>query len=189
MGDISSQQGTTTSWRLNCRVLRNRNHSAMETDGKISPETRRRTDEERYNSETFRDRVYVDDFIFAVYGLTTLSNFGSSISPKKIYIILWTMFRHTLYSVFVKNFFCNFYRFLKKLCFKPKKVDEKSSNGHNFPLLEPNCNYLSILERSCYVEFEKNVTKKVLGKKMNRVTSCSFFSAMFKSKNKYECHF
>jgi hypothetical protein len=23
--------------------------------------------------------------------------------------------------------------------FEPKKVDEKSSNGHNFPLTEPNC--------------------------------------------------
>jgi hypothetical protein len=95
--------------------------------------------------------------------------------PKKIYIILWTMFRHTVYSVFVKKFFCKCYRFLKKLCFEPKKVDEKSSNGHNFPQTEPNCKYLSILERSCYVEFEKNVTKKILGQKMNRVTSSIFF--------------
>jgi hypothetical protein len=60
----------------------------------------------------------------------------------------------------------------KKLCFEPKKVDEKSSNGHNFPLTESNCKYLSFLERSCYEEFEKNVTKKFLGQIMNRVTSC-----------------
>jgi hypothetical protein len=109
------------------------------------------------------------------YGLGTFQNFGSSISPKKIYIILWTMFRHTVYSVFVKKIFCNFYRFLKKWCFEPKKVDAKSSNGHKFPLTEPNCKYLGILERSCYVEFENNVTKKILGQKFYRVTSCSLF--------------
>jgi hypothetical protein len=39
-------------------VLRNRNHSAMDTDEKISPETRRRTDEEQNHSETYLQEQY-----------------------------------------------------------------------------------------------------------------------------------
>jgi hypothetical protein len=86
------------------------------------------------------------------------------------------MFRHTVGILsFCKKMFLQFLQILKKWCFEPKKVNEKSSNGHNFPLTEPNCKYLSILERPCYVKFKNNVTKKVLGQKMNRVTSCSFF--------------
>jgi hypothetical protein len=95
-----------------------------------------------------------------------------------------------LYTQFLwKKYFCNFYRFLKKWCFEPKKVDEKSSNGQKFPLTELNCKYLSILEKSCYVDFEKNVTKKVLGQKWTGWPVVLFFSSMFKFKNKYECHF
>jgi hypothetical protein len=101
------------------------------------------------------------------------TNPNRKMDTLKWFFLVAQSIRYTVYSVFIKIFFCSFNRFLKKLCFEPKKVDEKSSNGHW---------YFSILERSCNVEFEKNVTKKVLGQKMNRVTSCSFFSAMFKSK-------
>jgi hypothetical protein len=49
---------------------------------------------------------------------------------------------------------------MTKLCFEPKKVDEKPSNGNN-PLTEPKCEYLSILERSFHIEFEKKSSKKL----------------------------
>jgi hypothetical protein len=39
------------------------------------------------------------------------------------------------------------------------------SNSHNFPLTEPKCNYLGILERAYHEEFEKNMTKTIFGQK------------------------
>jgi hypothetical protein len=44
------------------------------------------------------------------------------------------------------------------------KIVKKSTfghNGHNFPLIEPKCYYLGVLERSYHVKFEKKkLTKK-----------------------------
>jgi hypothetical protein len=58
---------------------------------------------------------------------------------------------------------------------KLPKLFEKLSkkvppNSHNFPLTEPKCKNLDILETSYHVEFEKNMTKKILGQKIDRVT-------------------
>jgi hypothetical protein len=93
----------------------------------------------------------------------TVINFRVSDLAQKIFIILWTHLRHTvyLYSVFVKQFFLwNFYRFLKKLCFEPKEIAEKSSNGRNFQVFE---------------HFGKVLPCRVLGQKIYGVTSCSIF--------------
>jgi hypothetical protein len=105
--------------------------------------------------------------------------------PKYIYHTLAYVKTNCILSFWI--FFLQFLQIFEKWCFEPKKVDEKYSNGHNFPLTEPNFKYLSILERSCYVKFEKNVNKKNLGQKMNRVTSCSFF-LQCSSPKKHECH-
>jgi hypothetical protein len=41
-----------------------------------------------------------------------------------------------------------------------KKIDEKSSTGHNSSLLEPICKIGKILERSRYTNFRKNKKKQ-----------------------------
>jgi hypothetical protein len=67
--------------------------------------------------------------------------------------ILYTQF-------FEKKIFGIFFRILKKSCFGLKKVDGKSSKGHNFSTIQPICKYLGILERSCGVDFRKIMDKK-----------------------------
>jgi hypothetical protein len=48
---------------------------------------------------------------------------------------------------------------LKLTRFWSKIVQEVPPNGHNYPLTEPKCKYLSILERSYYEKSKKNTTK------------------------------
>jgi hypothetical protein len=47
-------------------------------------------------------------------------------------------------------------------------VQKVPPNGHNFQLTEPKCKYLGILERSYHVEFEKNMSTKVLGQTIGK---------------------
>jgi hypothetical protein len=111
---------------------------------------------------------------------TVINFWVFNFAQKKIYHTLNYVKTHCILS-FVKKIFCNFSSFLIKWCFEPKKVDEKSSNGHNFPLTEPNCKYLSILERSYHIEFEKNMTKKFWDKNngVNNWSPCKFFVPNF----------
>ena len=82
------------------------------------------------------------------YENSTLSNFGSQISLKKLYFVLWIIIKHSVYSVFEKKIFWPNFKILKKMCFDPKKIDGKSLNGHNSSSTEPKCKCLGILERS-----------------------------------------